>query len=165
MQENNRLLALAKLKLGVKPKLVADECGISYGQALQLKKDLETAEERNAVHTLVNMEEAVFEELIGTVRQSLAVSAQTIGMEGELVTELDKIDDSLKATELLQKEMTDSAMQLAIKIRQLTLTSTSSDTILVLSEALSKLQAAFFAKGTNVQINQMGNSFETFLKD
>lgn len=165
MIEQTRLLALARLKVGVKPIVVSEECGISYSQALKLKKDLADAEEKNTMAELVRMDDAAFEVLLDTVRTQLADPAKALGLTEELEGELMSLTEGMTSNKKLEKELVDAAAVLATKIRQMAVLANNSDTVLVLAEALAKLQSSFFAKGTNVQINQTGNNFETFLRD
>jgi hypothetical protein len=165
MKEHDKLIALAKLKCGVKPIDIPASTDISYSQALKLKKELEEAELTNTVHELVNMEEAAFEILLESVQRELNAPASELGLtralEGELVT----LSNSVKAAKVLEEELCIAGAALTRKIQQMAVSATTSDTILVLAEALSKIQSAFFAKGTNIQVNQTGTNFETFLRD
>lgn len=166
MKEHNKLVALAKLKLGMKPMEVADTTeDVSYSQALSLKRKLEDAELNNTVNELINMDEAAFELMLESVRRDLSKPASELGLANILEGELVELDKSIKAAKVLEEELYIAGATLTRKIQQMAVTATTSDTVLVLAEALSKMQTSFFAKGTNIQINQQGGKFETFLKD
>ena len=166
INEKTKILALAHLKTGKKPKEVADLTDISYAQALQLKKDLAKAERQNNLQDLFNLEDATIETLLEKVSTELKPAIETLEGEVELFDDtLNQLSQSSDKAKLLESELTDAATLLAKKISALTLSTSGVDSVLVLTEALAKLQLAFFAKGTNVQINNMNGNFERYLKD
>lgn len=166
LDEKTKILALAHLKTGKKPKDVSDLLEISYAQALKLNKELLKAEQQNRVQDLFNLEEAALTMLLEKVSNELTPSIKAL--TGELLdpdTTLDSIAKGAQGLGILEKELQDAAIELAKRITAQTLSTSGTDSLLTLTEALAKLQLAFFAKGTNVQINNMNGNFEKYLRD
>ena len=163
-KEQTKLLALAHLKTGLAPKEVAELLNISYSAALKHKKELMQAESKNAVLDLFDLEAAALETLLEKVKTELTPAIDVLEGDLELADALSNIDSSVKKGSALEKELQDAAVEVTRKVAAAAILTNSTETLLTLAEALAKLQGAFFAKGTNVQVNQMG-SFERFLKD
>lgn len=164
LSEQTKLIALAYLKQGMKPKEVAEEANMSYSQALKLSKQLVEAERRDAVLELFNVEEAVMDQLLEAVKNNddlLSILPQET-LSGELET----FKEAANGLGMLDREMQDTALELTKRIKILAVTSTNADTISSLSESLAKLQTAFFAKGANVQVNNFNSAeYEKYLRD
>lgn len=166
LEEKTKILALAHLKTGKKPKEVSDLLDISYAQALRLNKELIKAEEQNRVQDLFDLEEAALKTLLEKVSDDLTPAVQLLEGEVETLDDmLSTVGKNVEGIQLLEKELTDAAIQLAKKITTQAVASSGTDSLLVLTDALAKLQMAFFSKGTNVQINNMNGNFEKYLKD
>jgi len=166
LTEKTKLIALAHLKVGKKPKEVADLLDMSYAQALKLNKELAKAEQQDNLQELFNLDEAALETLFEKVQTELTEPMQALTGEVLSVDEsISQLSKSVEGLGILEKEMQDAAIVLVKKITVQATTSTTTDTILVLAEALAKLQGAFFAKGTNVQVNNINGSFEKYLRD
>lgn len=166
LEERTKILALAHLKTGKRPKEVSDLLDISYSQALKLNKELTKAEERNNLQDLFNLEEAALNTLLEKVSDDLSPAIEVLegGVE-RLDDMLANVGQNVEGMQILEKELTDAAIQLAKKITMQTVATSGTDSILILTDALAKLQTAFFAKGTNVQVNNMNGNFEKYLKD
>lgn len=167
MDERQRLIALAHLKLGKSPREAAELVGITYAAAVTLRKQLAEAEEQQSIKQLFNLPEAAFDTLIESVKENTIAA-----LEGELVTgkeietAFNELSAGVKGLQALEVDMQKAATALARNITLMAVTASSSDTILNLAEALHKLQTAFFAKGTNIQINNNGPAkFEAFLSE
>lgn len=166
LEEKTKILALAHLKTGKKPKDVSELLDISYSQALKLNKELIKAEEQNRIHDLFDLEEAALETLLEKVSDELTPAIAVLEGDVELLNDtLDTVGKTAESAQLLEKELVDAATTLAKKITAQAISTSGTDSLLVLTEALAKLQTAFFAKGTNVQINNMNGNFEKYLKD
>lgn len=166
IEEKTKILALAHLKMGKKPKEVSELLEISYAQALKLNKELIKAEQQNRVQDLFDLEEAALETLLEKVSDDLTPALHVL--EGDVETldnVLTTVGQNVEGMQLLEKELTDAAIQLAKKITAQAVATSGTDSLLILTDALAKLQTAFFAKGTNVQINNMNGNFEKYLKD
>lgn len=166
LEEKTKILALAHLKTGKKPKDVSQLLNISYAQALKLSKDLTKAEQQNRLQDLFDLEETALNTLLEKVSDELTPAIQTLEGEVEIFDQtLATIGKNVGDIQILEKELTDAAIQLAKKITAQAVATSGTDSLLVLTDALAKLQMAFFAKGTNVQINNMNGNFEKYLKD
>lgn len=166
IEERTKILALAHLKTGKKPKDVSELLDISYAQALKLNKELAKAEEQNRVQDLFDLEEAALETLLEKVSDELSPAVQVLEGDVETLDDmLSTVGQNVEGMQILEKELTDAAIQLAKKITAQAVSTSGTDSLLVLTDALAKLQMAFFAKGTNVQINNMNGNFEKYLKD
>ena len=162
-EDKTRLLALANLKLGKSPRETSETVGISYASAVSLRKELAEAELRNTVLDLFNMEQAAFEALLDAARAQLEPA-----VEGELITQkevdqsIETVANQVKGLGILEEEFQKTAVNVVRQINLMVITTNSADTVLALAEALAKLQTAFFAKGTNVQVNNFGQNGKRF---
>lgn len=165
LDEKTKLMALAHIKAGRKPKDVAELLNISYSQALRLSKDLSEAERRGDVQSLFRLDEAALDTLIESAKSELAVPeelATSKAIEGQL----EDIKEGLQGLDELDTAMQEAAGALTKRLKTLSSTATQPDTILMLARALSELRNSFFAKGSNVSLNNFDNkSFEDFLRD
>lgn len=166
LDDRTKLLALAHLKSNKKPKEVSELLNISYAQALRLSKELIESEKRGTILDLFNLNEAALGSLLQAVKDDVSLPLAILDGEEVLEGELQELSTTVKGAQALDTEMQSTALELAKKIKILAISTSSPDTIVLLSESLSKLQTAFFAKGTNVQVNNFpGGKFEEFLSD
>ena len=165
LSDKTKIIALAHLKNGKRPKEVADLVeGLSYSQALTLKKELVEAEEQNTLLDLFSLDEATLETLLERTKEELTEESEGL-IEGEVIqASVKELARGIGAAQAMEETFSRAASSLAKKIESQALLATSADSLLVLAEALAKLQTAFFAKGTNVQVNNF-NGFESYLKD
>ena len=166
LNNQTRLIVLAHLKNGNKPADIAETMDISYSTVLKLKRELKEAEDRNAVLELFKLDEAALEILLEGVKDKLAPLADAFKV-GELVTaELNDIKEEVKGGKLLSEELQDTASTLANQIKFAALANASqADTLLILAEALCKIQNAFFTSNNTVAPNLPLSSFEQHLKN
>lgn len=166
LDEKTKLLALAYLKTEKAPREVSDLLNISYASALKLKKELMKAETSGNLHTLFNLEEAALQTLLEKVQDDLSDSVELLaGDTTVLEGEVGRLGSSLVGASVLEKELQDAAVLITKQISIATLTVSSTDGLLTLAEALAKLHSSFFAKGANVQVNNINGSFEKYLQD
>jgi len=165
--EHNKIVTLARLKNGEKPKDISTMMDVPYATVLKWNKELIKAEHQDRVHELFNLDEAILDKLLATVSTDLEGIASLLGTEVDAVKEgVVELKGQLSGLSLLEAQLQDSAMTVAKQIGAQAITATSSDTLCILADALAKLNTSFFAKGTNVQINNNnGGSFEEFLGD
>jgi FtsZ-binding cell division protein ZapB len=164
--EKTKLIALAHLKNGKTPRETSELLGISYSQALKLNKDLAKAEKNNTLQELFNLDEAAVEALLENVHTELAPAVEVL--EGEiqpLKDKLNELSDEVSGARALEQELVESARRIAKQINANAISAPCIESILVMTEALTKLQTAFFAKQANVQVNNINSNFEKFLKD
>ena len=167
IDENTKLYALAHLKNGKPPKEVSEMFkDISYAQALKLKKELNKAEHTNKLHTLFNMEEAALQTLLSKSQEELVDAVAVLEGDVEVAAEaVDRLSAGIQGMGILEKELQDAAVQVTKKIAIAAVTVTTAESLVTLADALAKLQNSFFAKGTNVQVNNINGSFEKYLSD
>lgn len=162
----NKLIALAYLKNGGKPREIAEKLGLTYQAVLNYRKELEKAEKDNSVAELFSLEEAALQALIDAVEDELSPAVETLTGEIEpLQTSLTNISNQANSSKLLEEQLNTSATHLAKQIQAKAIVSSNPETLLMLAEALAKLQSSFFAKGNNVQVNNYGERFSEFLSD
>ena len=165
LTEKQKILALAYLKTDKKPKAVSDQLGIPYSAVLKLRKELLEAEQRKTIHELFNMDEAALETLLETVKESLEAATAVLDANiniGETVTVL---SSQVNGLAVLEENFQQAATALTKQITLLAIASSEASTVVMLAEALSELQKAFFAKGTNVAIVPGDDKFLKYLRD
>jgi len=167
LSQKSRLIALAKLVNGTTPKDVSEEMDdISYGQAIKLSKELKRAQEKNDLEQLFRMPEDSREMLFAAVRDSLEADlgglVPTTTLEGELLS----LDEKVTGLAMLDGELQKSALTIARRINILASANADVSSLSILTDSLAKLQTAFFAKGTNVQVNNYNETrFGSLLRD
>lgn len=158
MTQKERLIALAYLHQGKTPREVETLCpGVSYPQALRLRKELASAVEANTLNELFNLEEAALETLLESVEDELKEAAEV--MTGDLMplnNALDSIESRIKESKLLELELAKAGQTLARQIERHSVIVNSPESLLALAEALAKLQTAYF-KNSNIQIANINN--------
>lgn len=165
LDEKTKLMALAHIKAGRKPKEVADLLDISYSQALRLSKDLSEAERRGDIQSLFRLDEAALDTLIESAKSELAIPEE-LATSSAIEGELDDLRESLQGLDELDTAMQEAAGALTKRLKTLSSSATQPDTILMLARALSELRNSFFAKGANVSLNNFDSkTFEDFLSD
>ena len=158
LSDKDRAIVLAKLKLGGRPIEVSEETGVSYGTVARLASELRKAEESGTLLELMRVDQATYEGLIDTVRTELK------DIPGSDVA-LDTLQTNLEGAKALDSNLTRVANVLVNRICVQIATAEHADTLLVLSEALAKIQTAFFAKGVNVNVNTGQQQFGGILRD
>lgn len=168
LDEKDKLIALGYLYQGKSPKEVEEIChNVSYAQALRLKKDLEEAKKTDSIGELFDLEEAALESLLENVKGEIGQAAEimtgdTVRLDGEL----DTISRNVQGMQILESEMSEAAAAIVKQIKAHAVSTKNIDNLVMLAEALSKLQTAFF-KNSSIQIanfNNEGSSFEKYLK-
>lgn len=162
-----RLIALAKLTHGLSPREVSEELPeVSYGYAVRLSKELKNAQAKNDLESLFRMPSEGRQLLLDAVRDNLVEDLANLVPIEELEGELMEFSDGLEGLKQLDITFQKTADILARKIQSHASVATDVSAILVLTDALAKLQTAFFAKGTNVQVNNYSaTQFASLLKD
>lgn len=168
LSQQDKLIALGYLYQGKSPRDVEEALpNVSYAQALRLKKELQQAIDTNTLQELFDLEEAALENLLDQVKLNLETSAAVLTGDVEVLEDaIGEVKHRIDSSKLLEAELANASRQVAIKISEMALITRSPDTLLLLADALSKMQTAFF-KNTSVQIAQInngGHSFEEFLQ-
>lgn len=158
LSDKDRAIVLAKLKLGARPKEVSDETGVSYGTVARLSSELRKAEEAGTILELLRVDQATYEGLIETVRHELQ---EVPGVDEALKT----ISEGVEGARALDANLTRVANILVDRLAVQIAVVDHADSLLILAEALAKLQTSFFAKGVNVNLNSGNQQFGGFLRD
>src|SRR5690606_21460661 len=135
-------------------------------QALRLNRELKEAVAQDRLADLFDLEETAINSLLETVKEDLQDAAEVL--TGDLVSldaSIDSIKDKVGAQKLLEVELSKAGVTIAKRLQAMAQISNNPDSLLALSDALAKLQTAFF-KSSSVQIanfNGQGKPFEEFL--
>ena len=96
----------------------------------------------------------------------MVLTGEILGVESSANTAANGLAKQLNGLDLLESEFQSAAIEIARNLKLQALASSEINTLLTAAEALSKLQTAFFAKGTNVQVNNINaDGFEKYLQD
>lgn len=148
---NLKLQVFGLFKMGKSSREISNEIEeVSYAKCLKWKKELEDAERTKEVVTLLQAEDTLIKNVVNETKEQLEqLGAETEALEGELQSGTNKIETYKQLNENLNK----TAIKLSTKISNLTPLLTDVGEVLVLTEALCKLQVAFFNKDTfNVNV-------------
>lgn len=167
MSDEIKFAAISRLINGESASDISASLQIPYPTMLRYKRELKIAEESNSVDELMGLEKQVLHELIGEVRRK----REETMLLPQIDQVLDNVVTNLGSLANLQDEFKLTAQTLNTRIRLATAVVTHVSELEVLTEALCKLQNAFFNKQTtqvNVQNNYdaTGNHrYSNFLND
>lgn len=154
--EHEKYRICSRLLAGEEPKHIAasyenESESISYSTILRYKRELETAQQNNTVAEFLNIEEAMLMEMAELIKANADPSLKDAIKDatGTLVK-------SSNALELLNNDLILTAAVITKKIRAEALSSNHVSELESLTEALCKLQNAFFNKSTT-QVNVQNN--------
>lgn len=165
IDEKTRLIILAKLANGEDYKDVAEQLDIGSGHILRLAKQLKQAQDKGAVQDLFRLPEDRISFLMEAVKNSLLDQIPMLD-EKELSGEIDSLSSSVRGLGLLEADVQECARLLVTRIKMATAVNTEVGTLYTLVEALTKIQSAFFGKGTVVNLNNIsGDQFGRYLRD
>lgn len=164
ISDSDRLACLAYLYQGKEPKEIPELLpGVSYAQALRLKKELIQAEEDKTVGELFSLSDAARDILLEQTKN--LINAKGITVEGVVLTAdelIDELQDDIQATKILKAELAQAGTEVVRKIKLLAKSTNSSEVLLNLAEALAKMQASYF-RTASVTLNP-GEGFADFLQ-
>jgi hypothetical protein len=163
------------IKLGIITRLINGDAAadisastqVPYPTILRYKRELKLAQEADDVHTLMGLDRAVLDNLVDKVNEEVADSA----IAPQVKTILKKVETNLDSLIDLQDEFKQTAHVLNNRIKIATSEIMHVSELEILTDALCKLQNAFFNKNTtqvNVQNNYdaTGNHrYQSFLGD
>lgn len=163
IDDKDKLIALAHLHQGKKPKEVAETIdSISYAQALRLKKELDKAVEDETLSDLFNLSQTALNSLLDTVKEEL--SDATEALTGDVISvdkEIDGIKDKIQGQKLLEVELSKTGVAIAKKLKYQAENTNNPESLLMLADALAKLQTSFF-KNSSVQIANFEGQLSEF---
>lgn len=162
---SSKYVGLMRLVNGDEPKEIASDCDVSYATVLRWKGELNKAQENNKVNALLSLEQGALNALAADAVTDLPVIVQESAMEAvnsviEGVVGLKRLEDDLQLT----------ASKINTRIRVMCNTAESIGDIAELTEAVCKLQNAFFGKGTQINIQNNlnaagGDNYGAYISD
>lgn len=163
MSENNKYLALLRLKEGEKPTDIAEELNISYAAVIRYKKEMEEADKNGKLAMLLADSIDLLDETAANI------AAQVPGpYQDELADQLMGKVDGVKGLNKLSLELQDCASHLVKRIKAMSYGIEHVSELTELTTSLSKIQTAFFG-GPSTQVNIQNNVGEqrygSFLAD
>lgn len=172
-EDQIKLSAYSMFQTDHSPKQVAESLEIAYPKALKYRNEFREALANGTVHELINVSKVTVERIANEVKQEMqdlnpptdeaGFRDVTKPLEGELIEAVNDTVKSIDAYQALSDNFQETGGLLAAKIKMLVLEATTPEKILILVEALTKLQNAFFNKNmVNVNIlNQAGGNSES----
>lgn len=162
MSNDSKYLGLVRLIDGEKPKDIAADLGVAYATVLRWRTELKDARENQTVTTLLSMSKDVLDDLAAGILVDTPNELQEAVSE-----ELEAAIKGLTALQRLESELQGTAVLINNRIRFMTASANSVGEVVELTNAVAKLQDAFFGKGTtvNVQQNIEGDGYSSFLGD
>lgn len=156
--------ALVRLFDGEQPKAIAADLDISYATVLRYKRELSTAQDEGKVNSLLANEEGVLQNMASQALADLPDELQ----EGALI-EATAVIDGVIGLQRLEADLQQTASKINCRIRLMCGTAEQVSELVDLTDALCKLQNAFFGKGTQVliqnNVNGGSESYGQFLSD
>lgn len=152
MSEQTKFEIITRLLNGENASDLSASTGVSYPTILRYKRELKEAQENDSVEKLVGLEKSVLTELIGEVKKK-AESTMLMPIVEDM---LEKVEINASTLVNLQDEFKHTASVLNTRIRLATAVVTHVSELEVLTDALCKLQNAFFNKNTT-QVNVQNN--------
>lgn len=150
--DEHKLKAIGLLSEGNNAKDVARQLSIPYPTVLKWKPEAESIKTKDDLETVLDVDKVILHELAESTRDKLNELTED---GGELVEQvLTKIDN----IGILQTNLQLSGTAVLTKVNELIDACNNPDDILILVEAISKLQTAFFSKGANVNVLNMPGS-------
>jgi uncharacterized Ntn-hydrolase superfamily protein len=142
---------VSRLLNGETPKAISEEFDVPYTKVLRLQRELKEAQLNNTVQEFIDIDAAMMEELVDAVKASTPPG---------LAEAVDKSMAVLVATksimDVLSEDFIMTAKALSMRIRQSAANTEQVSELDVLSDALCKLQVAFFNKN-QTQVNVQNN--------
>lgn len=159
MSDEIKLKAFGLLESGKTPREIQEELEVSYPKILAWRKELEAARESGELHNLINVDKVIVTRVAKEVQQELvdlAEEGEIAAIEGEVMSTLEDID----GYQLLNKQMTTTAMGLTSTISSLAAGCESTKDLVDLVGALANLHNSFFNKNSlSVQVNNQQNNY------
>ncbi len=161
---NSKYLALVRLFEDEDPKEISTDLNISYATVLRYKRELRLAQDEGKVNSLLAKEQGVLENMA----QAAVCDLPAELVEGEL-EEAKSLVKGVLGLKRLEEDLQHTAHDINTRIRIMVGTAEGVGEVVELTEALCKLQNAFFGKGTQVLVQQNNNaggeSYGQFLND
>jgi len=147
-----KLRVLGLLKAGGKAKDIARDEGVAYPKVLKWRKELDGMQADEDIQEILKVEPAVVHEIAEGVKERLEDLSEG---SGELVESVVRDINKLMT---LEEDMQESGIKLVKRINEMVDACTSPLELESLVTSLAKLQTAFFAKGSNVNVLNAPNA-------
>lgn len=147
---SNKYEILTRLREGDEPTAIAEELDVSIASIVRHRAELNNAIRDDKLNTLMASCTPSASELVDTTFQNSPPEVKAAANE---------LSKGLKALERLQPELIRTASALNSRIAVMCSTAENVGELEALTQALCKLQTAFFpSAGTNTQVNIQNNS-------
>lgn len=151
-------------------RTIGEELKVGYGTLLGWKRELALAQENGFIQDLVNVDEVVVQKIAQEVKEDLVELVADKKDIEEIEEAIEGTLESIDGYKALDTTLQDVAIKLAEKILVIVDNTATPESLLVLVEALTKLQVSFFNKPvasisvtnnqknvSNTQVNQFSS--------
>jgi len=146
---DDKLRALGLISQGMPVREVSAKLEIGYAKLLKWKKEYEESLECNKVSKVLDVPALIVNRIANEVKDDVQALGTSDDLEGEIVDFVDGVDGLNK----LSVELQSTAVALSKSIKQMSALQPGPSELIMLVEALSTLQTAFFSKNvTNVNV-------------
>ena len=155
-EDEQKLAAFSMIQNDKSPKDISETLQMAYPKVIKLRKDYREAVAAGTVDKLLNIDQLLVQRIAKATREEVS---KVESIQGELVDEIDETAKGIASMNVLSVQLHEVARKLAIKTEFLIDTVQTPDSLLILVEALAKLQNAFFNRNmVNVNVlNQMNS--------
>jgi len=158
--EDKKYPAMGLIKAGETNAAIAQKLEVPVSTITKWRKSVESIETKEDLAGFLNVDKEILHRIADHVKEELTEELDT-PVAGELV---DDIVTQMDEMQELNLELIQVGRKLTDKIRSMTRSIQNESELMVLVEALTKLQNAFFAKGANVNVlNVNGQTSDTGL--
>lgn len=161
---DEKYLIISRLANDEKPKDIAEALDVSYGKVLRVRSEFNQAKEAGTIDELVNMDQVMLDKLLNQAASD--VPAELSAAADDAVANVSKAKGVLDA---FQGDLVVTATYVTTRIKSMASSVDHVAEIVDLSDALCKLQTAFFNSNktqVNIQNNTGGGaSYGEFLSD
>lgn len=158
--EEVKLKALGKIHLDSTPvnlRQISEDDSIPYSTLIRWKRELEEAEAKGELDTLVDVDKLLVHRIAEETAQELK---DLVPSEGELIDkEISEVTKAIDGYQVLNQKLQVAALGIADQISLLASACTNTKELALLASSLSVLQTAFFNKGTSINVLQQNNNY------
>ena len=156
-----KLKVLGRMQLDSSPanlRTISTELKLPYSKLIKWRKELKEATDAGDISSLVDADQLLIHRVAEDVKNDLKDLAPT---EGEFIeAAVDDVVDGIDSYKVLNTRLQTTALVLAQKIDNMADIAVTAKDVIVLVDALAKLQLAFFNKSvTNVNVLNQQNSY------
>ena len=152
MTNENKHIAYVRLLGDEDPKIIAADLSVPYATILRWKAEVNLAQENDTVAQLIKLSANALDTIMATAKADLPDELSDI-----FDKEVKQIIAGAGGLQKLEVGLQDTAIFINSRISALSAIAVTVSEITELTDALCKLQSAFFGKGTIVQVNNQFN--------